>query len=540
LAGCPDVARTLAPLQLGVSTRGGSQSIGHAIAAALEADEEAVLVFIDYKNAFNSADRTELLKAIAEHAPALLPFAVCEYEHASRLWVSGAPDGTAPLWSRSGVRQGDPLGHLYFALLLQGPLEMLRDVHPDEPALAFLDDVNAIDRVEALLRAIPAFLAACERLGLVPVLRKCLTHATKPENGAAVAEGLHFAHCPEGVVAVGTPLGAPEFVTQHAQSKADKACALVDTLMDLPLPKQDQLLLLRMSLQWNLAHLPRTVEWPLIEDAVQQLEERVQDAAMQVMGTAEDQMPYAAKAQMVAPLRHDGLGLQLTDDFDRAASYLSAAAIAQATLSDAPELLHQTAGPQGQKLRAVWACLHEAGNGLWPEEARELSAETLSRVLPTAQRDFARATADSSHTQLLSSASRLASLDADARADEVVLARMRSVACQPASAFLDALPVAPQTRLSVADNSSALRWRLGLPILPVNAGGVRCFCKCRVLPGDAGLHMHNCSSLSGARTLRHDVLNRIWCRGTNAWPRRRSPSWRAWTCGRSFGRTPRT
>jgi hypothetical protein len=260
-----------------------------------------------------------------------------------------------------------------------------------------------------------------------------------------------------------------------------------------------------MSLQRKLAHLPRTVEWSLIEDAVQQLEERVQDAAMQVMGTTDDQMPYAAKAQLVAPLRHGGLGLQVRDNYDGATSYLSTAAVTQVTLGDAPELLRPGAGPQGQKLRARWANLHEASDGLWPEGARELRAETLSRVLPTL-RDFVLATADRARTQLL------ASHDADSHADEVVLARMHSVACRPASALLDALPVAPQARLSDADISSALRWRPGLPILPVNAAGVRCFSKRRLQPGDAGLHMHNCSSLSGARTLRHDTLNTMSCR----------------------------
>ena len=96
-----NVGKSLAPLQLGVSTRGGSQSIRHAAQAALLADERAVLFLLDLANAFGTLDRTRMLEQVAKLAPALLPLAVWAYRNASRLWVNGAPDGTPPLWSQS-------------------------------------------------------------------------------------------------------------------------------------------------------------------------------------------------------------------------------------------------------------------------------------------------------------------------------------------------------------------------------------------------------------------------------------------------------
>ena len=60
-----------------------------------------------------------------------------------------------------------------------------------------------------------------------------------------VAASLGVRYCADGIVATGTPMGTPEFVAAHAQAKSDAACSMLDTLMELPLPGQDQLLLLR-------------------------------------------------------------------------------------------------------------------------------------------------------------------------------------------------------------------------------------------------------------------------------------------------------
>ena len=51
--------------------------------------------------------------------------------------------------SQSGVRQGDPLGPLLFALALQGPLKKAAEGFSGF-AVAFLDDMTAVGRPEAL------------------------------------------------------------------------------------------------------------------------------------------------------------------------------------------------------------------------------------------------------------------------------------------------------------------------------------------------------------------------------------------------------
>ena len=116
MAACPNIGPSLAPLQVGVGVRGGAQVLGHAIRAGVKAHPEDVTLQLDFKNAFNMIHRGAMLQAVASRAPQLLKFAQWTYQKASPLRLPGAPPDVPALWSKPGVRQGDPCGPLFFAL----------------------------------------------------------------------------------------------------------------------------------------------------------------------------------------------------------------------------------------------------------------------------------------------------------------------------------------------------------------------------------------------------------------------------------------
>ena len=72
-----------------------------------------VLLKLDFRNAFNSIDRGEVLRAVRERLPCLAPWVEFCYADPTRLFLDGAV-----LRSEEGVQQGVPLGPLLFALAL--------------------------------------------------------------------------------------------------------------------------------------------------------------------------------------------------------------------------------------------------------------------------------------------------------------------------------------------------------------------------------------------------------------------------------------
>jgi len=503
MAASPGIGPALAPLQLGVGVRGGSQCMGHAIRAGIAADPGCVTVQLDWRNAFNTVSRGAMLKAVAQRAPGLLPFAAWLYKQPGRLWIAGAPPDDNLLLSERGVRQGDPCGPLFFALTLQGPLEQVNARNPDAGALAYADDCNLQGPPAAVPRSVRMLKELGGHIGLTAGLDKSCAYSEDTAAAAAVAAELDIAHKESGLMVVGTPVGTADFVAAHAHAAADAACASIDRLMDLPLPAQDKFILLRSSKQWRLAHLPRVVPWELVSAAVGRLQTRTASAA----GTIAEHPLSDAKlaTQLTLPLRHGGMGIVLTSAAEAQAAYLSAAAVADTAVHDGPARFRPFAGVLAAGLQQAWTDLRAAAPDSWTDAPAQTTADCIQKTLPGVQRVFSRVVADRRHAELL------ASCDPDSIHGQHDLARLRSCACGPASMWLDSLPVGPALQLSDADFVCAMRHRLGISQMPANAPAVQCFCKEYVQPGNVD-HALTCNSLSGAITLRHDILTGIWRR----------------------------
>ena len=78
---------------------------------------------MDLDNGFNTGNQRVLLEEVKTHFPQLYPWVVPCYGQHSHLKF-----GDHRLSSEAGVQQGDPLGPLFFALLLQPVLLKIQDV----------------------------------------------------------------------------------------------------------------------------------------------------------------------------------------------------------------------------------------------------------------------------------------------------------------------------------------------------------------------------------------------------------------------------
>ena len=125
------------------------------LAAEFGDDPGKIMLKVDFSNAFNQVDRTEMLAQVYEKLPGLYRWVEYCYSDSAHLFF-----GTCLLLSAAGVQQGDPLGPLLFSLVLH-PLAL--KIQKEFPNLLlnvwYLDDgciVGDIADVHAVFQLVQA------------------------------------------------------------------------------------------------------------------------------------------------------------------------------------------------------------------------------------------------------------------------------------------------------------------------------------------------------------------------------------------------
>ena len=144
-----------APFQFGVACPAGAEKVIHGLRHCIEEhweEEDFVVLKIDMCNAFNLVSRLALLDECALHFPDLLPWASWCYGQQPLLQH---PLGTVT--SEVGVQQGDPLGPMFFCLVLH---KLVSAIAMDEDASRllfhawYLDDGVVAGPKQSVLRAL--------------------------------------------------------------------------------------------------------------------------------------------------------------------------------------------------------------------------------------------------------------------------------------------------------------------------------------------------------------------------------------------------
>ena len=139
------------------------QIVGHAVCTG-SSNTELVSNCVDIMTAVNSAVRSSVLEQVLNRVPSLGPYGAYAYGMPTKLYVDGAPAGSAPLLSSDGVRQGDPCAPMMFAMELQPVLEVASTMHLDCSIIANEYDISIQgpqQAVQCVFRHLRCCLCGC-------------------------------------------------------------------------------------------------------------------------------------------------------------------------------------------------------------------------------------------------------------------------------------------------------------------------------------------------------------------------------------------
>ena len=418
----------------------GSEKIIHNLREVLEqhwSDPDFAVIKIDMQNAFNLVSRDAVLQQCLMHFPEIYPWTSWCYSQHPKLWH---PVGS--ISSASGVQQGDPLGPLLFALVLQSVLKKLAADPQCQQLLLnawYLDDGALAGPGSAVLRALEVLGAEGKPNGLILNPSKCELFSPNTDTFQPFDSSIPTSTTPNFEI-LEAPIGSPEFCGEYIEAKRKQACSLLHLLPQLCDPQVSILLLRHCASFCKLSHLGRSV--PPCDSSLRQFMLFDEDVLHCLEECAAFELTLSATKQVQLPLRHGGLGLTSVSNHSSSAFISSLSnAIDVTSAPNASHHLKQAIALYNTKINSADAITFESVTSSPPQQ-HHLSGKIED---------------NSFQTLLINST-------------VCTRARLRAVSASNANAWLRAIPcIHNDLALEPQEMQVLLKWWLGLPVFSADS-----------------------------------------------------------------------
>ena len=513
----PSVEEACKPYQYALSTRAGTECVGHLFRAACDLDPELSVLSIDGIGAFDHVKRAAMLGKLASVPKArdALPFVRLSYGGPTEYTWADANGQQHLIRQAEGGEQGDPLMPLLFALGIHDALrEVAERLQPGEDLAAFLDDVYVLckpDRVRTIYDMLREALGRRAGIELHSGKTKVWNRGGHVPPGIGDLGGEEGAWSPHGVILLGVPVGTPEFVQRHADERLADERRLLDEIARLPDPQCAWQLLSKCAVPKG-NYWIRTLPPSLSQSYAAQRDDALWSACIDIFGAegVPDRERQTGRRIAQLPARMGGLGVRSTARTAPAAYWASWADALEMIKVRNPDIAQRILDRLEGGTSPADGCLHELATCVELLRAdgfdaiprwHELASGTRPPPLPQPQDQFDRLPGwqyfASSSIEKTERTRVLLSMCRSARA------LLRSQAGPGGSAALEAVPTCRSCTLQPECFQALIRRRLRWP-LPL--ADFRCACGQRI--DELGDH-HSACGRSGRVKARATPIERM-------------------------------
>ena len=467
-AATKSVVERMGNIQLGCGVKGGIEAAVHACNIATSTGaSNAILLKLDFSNAFNTLRRDSISDSLAQHAPQLLPFFRLAYQQHSILKF-----GASAITSEEGLQQGDPLAPLLFCVTLHESLASLNS----RIKLGYLDDISLIDTPHVICDDLQRLIVSSKEIGLHLNPTKCevtpLSHVAPSDSLAGVETLLPGARVVplDTQEFLGSPIGI-NAIELHLSRHLESFMSLSNRLYSLD-PHRAFFLLKNCFTMPKFLYTLRTSPTFLFPNLLSSIDDAIRSTLSNIVNVQLDDTQWQLAT---LPVASGGLGIG-------SASLLSSPAFLSSVsaTSSLVESIISYATPHTYLHRGEAEWLEVSGAADLPPAHEQSKQKRWSSTIFAKQKDH-----------LLSSAS------------EVAVARVQGCSVKGAGDWLCCLPSQP---LGLHLNASQLRiaicTRLGCPV------SKQYICICGAAADEYGNHALSCNR-SASRHSRHNQINTV-------------------------------